>query len=146
MKWFIVFGFLLGSLLVFQPVFNRLILEHKGLGFAVLLNGTVLTVFASILCLFIFFMPERFPSLMRFKVGGLFEWWFLLPGFFGILIVSGTPLLIKNIGASSTVILMLSGQLITSFLWDTFAEGQAFRTMRLIGAILAFCGAYLSFK
>lgn len=146
MKWFVILGLALGSLVVFQPILNRLILENRGLTFAIWLNGTVLLSLASLLCLIILYQPERFPEIMRFKESGPFSWWYLLPGFFGLVIVTGVPLLIRNLGAFSTVMLMLCGQIATSFLWDMLVNGQAFSGARLLGVMLAFTGAYLSFK
>lgn len=146
MKGFIILGILLGSLVVFQPILNRLILEQRGLAFAIWVNATVLFVAASMLALIIFLMPERFPQLMRFKVSDVFSWWFLAPGLFGLMLVSFVPMLIKNIGASTTVLLLLSGQLATSFLWDAIVSGHAFNAARFFGMLLAFLGAYLSFK
>lgn len=140
-----IFGLVLGSLVVFQPALNRLILENRGLGFAVWLNGTVLLATASIFCLFIFYRPERFPELVRFKLSGPFHWWYVLPGLFGLMMVTGVPLMIKNIGALSTVLTMLFGQLVTSFFWD-FLAGQPWSSARFFGLLLAGAGAYLSFR
>lgn len=146
MKGFVVLGLLLGSLVVFQPIFNRLILEQRGLGFAIWLNATGVFIAANILALIIFLVPERFPQLMRFKVSEVFHWWFLAPSLCGLMLVSCVPLLIRNLGASSTVLLLLSGQLTTSFLWDALFLGAGFSPARFFGMMLAFLGAYLSFK
>lgn len=142
----VVLGILLGSLVVFQPVLNRLILEQRGLGFAVWLNATGVFVTASILALIILLVPERFPQLMRFKVSDVFHWWFLAPSLFGLMLISLVPLLIKNLGASSAVLLLLAGQLATSFLWDALFLGNGFNPARFVGMLLAFLGAFLSFR
>jgi len=138
-------GLALGSLVVFQPILNRLILEHRGLAFAVWLNAVVLLVMASIFCLFIFYKPERFPELTHFKLSGSFQWWYFLPGSFGLMLVMGVPLIIKNFGAFSTVLTMLCGQLVTSFFYDIWA-GQPFNSLRFLGLLLAGTGAFLSFR
>lgn len=146
MKWHIIVGLALGSLVVFQPILNRLIFEHKGLGFTVWQNANVLFILSSIFGALVIYFPDKFPAVMRLEKDGNFALWHLLPGFFGFLLVTLVPLMIKNLGASSTVIVMLSGQLITGFLWDSLVIGHAFNFMRFFGIILAFLGAYLSFR
>lgn len=146
MKLSFVLCFLLGSIVVFQPSLNRVIFEHKGLSFAVLLNGAILFVIAAIFFLAISLSPERFPDIFRFLPNRGFSWWYILPGIMGFLLVLLVPVMIKNLGAFPVVITMILGQVTTSFLWDIYQEGVSLSAARLLGLILVMTGAYFSFK
>lgn len=146
MKFFVVFGLTLGSLMVMQPSINRLVLEQRGLGFAVWFNAFVYLSAATITGAFLLMRPEYFPEVVRLKSNGGFAWWFFIPGLMGLCLVCGTTLLIKHVGAISAVLLMLCGQLFTSFAWDTIISQQSINSTRVIGLLLAGVGAYMSFK
>jgi uncharacterized membrane protein YdcZ (DUF606 family) len=146
MNLFFALSMLLGSMVVFQPVLNRLVFAEKGLGFGVWLNSSVLFGLGSLFFFFIFALSERFPESLPLKSGATFRWWFVLPGLIGFLLVSLVPLMIKNLGAFPTIAAMLLGQVTTSFLYDTLAEGHPVDLTRLAGLALTAAGAYLSFR
>lgn len=146
MKIFYAVCFLLGSLVVFQPSLNRLIFAQKGLSYAVLINGAILFCLTTLLFLSISYAPERFPELLRFLPGRAFQWWYVLPGIMGFLLVLVVPLMIKSIGAFPTVVMMIIGQIATSFLWDIYQEGALLSGSRLLGLVFVMTGAYFSFK
>lgn len=137
---------LLGAMIVFQPAINRLILEQKGLSFAVFLNGSILFLSACTLFFVIFSSSERIPLILQLKSAGTFRLWFLLPGIMGFCLVVTVPIMIKNLGALPTILAMLLGQIITSLVWDVFFENVAINASRVVGLALAFVGAYLSFN
>lgn len=145
MKLLFMAGFILGSLLVFQPALNRLILEEKGLSFAALLNGIILFLATTSLFLIISSSAYRWPPLLPLK-SGAFHWWYILPGLCGFLLVFLVPLMIKHMGAFPVILTMLLGQVTTGFLWDVFAQGSSISMERVLGLLLAMAGAYLSFK
>lgn len=136
----------LGAMVVFQPLLNRMILEHKGLGFAAVLNGFIVFVLALLLWIALSFGFISPPSLLKLKPEGPFYWWYILPGIFGFMLVITTPIMIKHLGAFTTVLAMISGQIITSLVLDAMTQGIAITMPRLLGLALAIAGAYLSFK
>jgi bacterial/archaeal transporter family-2 protein len=146
MKGLFFIALLLGSMVVFQPLLNRMILEHKGLGFAALLNGSVVFVSTASLWLFMLSLPQKTPAILHQRPDGPFHWWFLLPGFLGFLLIITTPIMIKHLGAFTTVLAMILGQVITSLCLDALTQNIAINPSRIAGLALAMAGAYLSFK
>lgn len=146
MKIFFLGSLLLGSIVVFQPMLNRMVLEDRGLSFAVWLNGCVLFLAASLLFFSVFLAPERFSEVLHFKGSGGFHWWYVLPGILGLILVLMVPVMFKNMGAFPTIIAMLCGQILTSFLVDSLAFGVPISASKIMGLLLATGGAYLSFN
>jgi uncharacterized membrane protein YdcZ (DUF606 family) len=146
MKIYLVICFLLGALVVFQPSLNRIIFAQKGLSFAVFLNGSILFSSAVILFAVSFYLPDHVPLAQRFTPHSDVNWWYVLPGLMGFLLVVLVPIMIKNVGAFSTVVAMILGQVVTSILWDVYQEGVALSGSRLFGLLLVIAGAYFTFK
>lgn len=138
------FPLLMGTFLVFQPGINRQIMASKGLGFAIVLNGCVVFFLTTSFFLLAFFWGDRLPDFFRFKTGGAIQWWFVLPGLLGFSLVACVPFILASVGALSTVVGMLAGQLLTSLAWDAFLEGRPPSAMRVIGMCLAMGGALLT--
>lgn len=137
-------AFLLGTLLVFQPGINRNIMTQKGLGFAILLNGAVLFVLTFSFFVFLKWGGDKVPELFRLKSSGNLHFWYVLSGIFGFSLVACVPLVLASVGAVSTVVGMLAGQMITAILWDAFLEGHPPTFLRLSGLALALAGALLT--
>lgn len=136
---------MLGSLAVFQPVLNRMVFLEKGMGFGIVLNS-ITGLISIMFFLGIVWWLEKIPNDIQLKMDGQFYWWFLLPGLMGLLVVSFVPIMIKNLGAFPTIAAMLFGQVLTSFLYDTYALGYSFDYSRILGILLTGTGAYLSFR
>lgn len=146
MNLFFIVSLCLGSIVVIQPTLNRLIGEHQGMAMAALINGVVLFLSTSIFFLIIFSFPERFSQVLQFRSGNGFRLWYVLPGLMGLSLVLMVPVTMKNIGAFPTVLVMLAGQIATSFFIDYAINHQPFSLTRAVGLTLALTGAYLSFK
>ncbi|MES2746063.1 MAG: DMT family transporter [Bdellovibrionota bacterium] len=146
MNFYILVSFLLGVVAVFQPMLNRTILDTRGLTFAAWLNSLVLFTIATLIMGFVHFKSERFPDYMRPKFEGFWEWWFVLPGIFGFLLVFLLPLSMRSLGAFVSIVLLLVGQLFTSFIYDAVVAGKPITTARVAGLVLTLIGAYLSFR
>lgn len=142
----LLFAMLLGSLMVVQPTLNRLMLDIKGLSVASLINGTVVFALACFAFIIVNFQFMSTPALFRAKESGTFHWWFLLPGICGFLIIFISPMLIRELGAFTTVLALICGQIVTSLLLDATTQGIAITTPRLAGLALAVAGAYMSFR
>jgi len=146
MKFLFLGCLALGSVAVFQPLLNRAIAEHKGLALAVWTNGLVLFSGANLLLLFVYLFSERCSESFTLKPEGPWSLWYLLPGTMGLALVIGLPLMIKNIGAFSTFMSFLSGQLLVSFAWDWYMQSQSPGAARFTGLMLALVGTYLSIR
>lgn len=142
----ILLPLLVGVVAVFQPMLNRVILDTKGLSFAAWINSVVLLVIATLAVLVTYFFSEQMPEFMRPKMGTEWHWWFIVPGIFGYIIVFFLPLSMRSLGAFVTIVALLLGQLITSFLYDTLVYGKPITTARAFGLILTLAGAYLTFR
>lgn len=144
MLWLL--AFFLGSLVVFQPTINRLVLEQRGLSFAVLVNSLVLFFLASCLIIVTYLSPQNLPEIMHYRSTTPFRPWFILPGVMGFLLVMFVPIMIRHYGAFKTVLVMLAGQITTSFVYDLFVEGRALHSSRVLGIICALLAVFFSFR
>ena len=116
------------------------------MAFAAWLNSLVLFIMASLLLGLMYFAGDRFPEYFRIKADGPMRWWFILPGMMGFAIVFNLPLSMRAIGAFPTIIALLLGQLVASFIFDTVSQNQPISWARLLGLGFAAVGAYLSFR
>ena len=146
MNPWIALPFLLGSLVVFQPLLNRVILEQRGLPFAAWLNSVVLISLATSALLFCYLAGDRMPPYLRPRLTGEWHSWFLLPGLMGFTLVFCVPLAIRSFGAFPTIVAVLCGQVLTSFAYDLWSSGRPITSWRVLGLGCVLVGAYLSFR
>ena len=144
MSWAYILPFILGAMAVLQGGLNRQISRDWGLGGTVFLNSLMLVVGGLILFLVTRLSPDMLPEIFRDK-GSFksFSWWFVLPGLFGLSLVTGIPVSIQKIGALKVIVALVGAQLVTSMIWDATIEGIAVSPMRVIGALMSFGGALL---
>lgn len=140
----LLFPFFLGALLVLQPGFNKHIMTERGLGFAIVMNGFVLFVLTSSFLILLLALGDRLPEVFRIRHSSAMHWWYIIPGLCGFSLVVCVPLVLASVGAVSTVVGMLSGQLLTSMLWDAWVEGRSTSLLRILGVLLALGGAFLT--
>lgn len=135
----------LGVAAVLQAGMNRAIGTEWGLLPAVFLNSLVLFVAVSGLFALMTARPELFPE--AFQNRGAFKSfspWFLLPGLFGLCLVSGIPFAISKAGALRVFVTVVAFQMAAGLGWDTWIEGVAVSPRRIAGAVLALLGALLT--
>ncbi len=133
----------IGIVSVLQAALNRRIATSWGLIPAALLNASIFLLLA-VVC-YLWARTGRGPfadwtlplSLREMK------WFWLLPGFFGLLIVLGLPWSIARVGALTTFIVLVASQMMASAMWDRWVEGLPMSGTRLFGALLAIVGAAL---
>lgn len=132
-----------GLSIVLQGTLNRHSSNYIGLPSVILLNAMI----------FLFF-SAGFWALYKFSgTGGNtdvfgnpfsnFQWWQILPGFFGFLIVFSTPLSIKYLGANSTFAVIICTQLIVSMVWDSYMQKVAPTIMSLVGVAVMVAGLFV---
>lgn len=131
----------LGAFTVLQAGLNRRIALRVGLPSAVLLNACWLAIAASTFYLLTF---KGGAAQKLLEIPRTFSWWYLLPGLMGLGLIWGLPMAIKNGGAQSTFVLLVSAQLLASILWDWRVEGLTIPPAKIIGCVLVWAGALFS--
>ena len=138
-SWVSFLPALLGVVVVLQAGLNKKISALWGISGAVLLNALVFLVIAVVAY---FFVPNLKGNIELKN----FNWWYLVPGTLGCVLVFGGPLAIMRWGAVHTFILIISAQLLASLVWDSQVEDLPVSTMRIAGIALAWIGAVLVCK
>lgn len=138
-SWVSFLPALLGVVVVLQAGLNKKISAVWGISGAVLLNALVFLVIAIVAY---FFVPNMKGNIELKN----FNWWYLVPGTLGCILVFGGPMAIMRWGAVHTFILIISAQLLASLVWDSQIEGMPVSTMRIAGIALAWIGAVLVCK
>ncbi|WP_409477297.1 DMT family transporter [Pseudobdellovibrio sp. HCB154] len=138
-SWVSFLPALLGVVVVLQAGLNKKISAVWGISGAVLLNALVFLVIAIVAY---FFVPNMKGNIELKS----FNWWYLVPGTLGCILVFGGPMAIMRWGAVHTFILIISAQLLASLVWDSQIEGMPVSTMRIAGIALAWIGAVLVCK
>lgn len=138
-SWVSFLPAILGVVVVLQAGLNKKISAQWGISGAVLLNALVFFVIAGVTYLFA-------PNLKGNIELKSFNWWYLIPGALGCILVFGGPMAIMRWGAVHTFILIISAQLLASLVWDSQVEGLPVSTMRIAGIALAWIGAILVVK
>jgi uncharacterized membrane protein YdcZ (DUF606 family) len=120
---------------VFQGGLNRAVAEKTSLSFSVFWNTLVFCFAAAI-----FFAVDQMRSTTEFRLAqwpSKFEWWSLLPGLLGLVIVAGIPLSLGKIGATRVFIIIVLTQLIVALAWDSYIQGTLPDLKQIAGIILA---------
>lgn len=134
-----------GTVTVLQGVLNRKMGEAFGLSSAVLLNGVITMVLAAGLFAASRLRPGLLPPLFQAKGGDIsWAWWMVLPGIFGMMIISGIPWAISKLGPSKVFIGIVVAQVLVSMLWDALVEGRPVGALRVGGAGLALVGVVMA--
>ncbi len=139
-------AFFVGSLGVFQNTVNKLISDDWGLPLALVANGVVLLAASLILFVALKFVPEEslHPIFRtRTQLTGL-SWIHLLPGLFGLTVITLIPYSIDRMGATRVFIALVAAQIVASMAWDKFTTDATLSPMRIFGAVLTFLGALLA--
>ncbi len=133
----------IGIVSVLQAALNRRIAASWGLIPTALLNASIFLLLAAICYAWAVtgrgpFADWALPLSLRDM-----KWFWVLPGFFGLLIVLGLPWSIARVGALTTFIVLVASQMLASAVWDRLVEGLPISGTRLFGALLAIIGAAL---
>jgi transporter family-2 protein len=137
---------IVGLAVVLQGGFNRQVSQQWGLATTVFVNGIVFLLVSLILWGAMKLRPGVLPrEFLPPEAGGpVAVWRVILPGVFGVVIVTGLPWAIARMGALGAILVLLVTQLVVSMLWDAAVEGVPIQPMRVVGAVLALAGAWLA--
>lgn len=131
----------LGSCAVIQAAANRRISSEWGLAPTIFLNGSVVIL----MCVAFYFAARRgwvdaIGSEARLSQ---MQMWWVLPGVFGFLLITGLPWAVGKIGATQVFVGVVFAQMATSLIWDRLAEGLELSWQRVLGVCL--CAAGVAF-
>ena len=144
---------LLGAVGVFQATLNKSIAMRFGLAQAALLNSIVLTLGALALLAITKFFPTVMPSFFSTPVaapedaanqGQGFYWWYILPGLFGLALVSGLPYALTKLSSLQVFVIFIGSQLLISMLLDWRLHKIPMDAPRIFGIILILAGTALA--
>lgn len=137
---------IVGLAVVLQGGFNRQVSQQWGLATTVFVNGIVFLLVSLILWGAMKLRPGVLPRefLPPDVSGPVAAWRVILPGVFGVVIVTGLPWAIARMGALGAILVLLVTQLAVSMIWDAVVEGVPIHPMRVLGAVLALAGAWLA--
>lgn len=137
---------IVGLAVVLQGGFNRQVSTQWGLATTVFVNGIVFLVVSLVLWGAMKLRPGLLPRefLPPETAGAVAAWRVILPGVFGVVIVTGLPWAIARMGALGAVLILLVTQLVVSMVWDLVVEDVPIQPMRVVGAGLALVGAWLA--
>lgn len=130
-----------GISIVFQGALNRVLSDKTNLSFTVLWNA-IIFLLASIA----YFAFDQMKSGSDLKLSAWTEklqWWTVLPGIAGIIIVAGIPNAIEKIGASRTFLVVVVSQLLMSMAWDYFSDGAVPGFKQILGVLFAIISVWL---
>lgn len=129
---------------ILQGAFYRRISDSIGLAHAVAIGNTFAFLLTIPIVIILYKYPHLVPDYFQFKQPiGQMKWWYLIPGFFGLLIVFGLPMAIVKIGAVRSTVLIIVAQVITSVVWDLVFEKISLSPSKWIGLALAMASALL---
>ncbi len=135
----------LGTSVVIQGNLNRQIAGHWGLPTATLINACVFLALSGLLFLIMRAFSAGLPDFLRLPTQmPQIQWWYLIPGFCGFLLVFGLPWAFQNIGSAMTFILLVSSQVVMGLIWDVFVSQLTISRMTLIGAAITLVGAVVT--
>lgn len=141
----IFFSMMAGVFAVIQSGLNKMISDDWGFSSALLLNGTVFLIFNLLLFSAVYFQPGLFPT--EFRIQGSvsnFKIWWILPGVCGFMLVMGLAVAFSQVGAVQAIVICIAAQIICSMLWDMFVGGQQVGTIRIVGTVVTFIGAFIA--
>lgn len=134
-------GVIAGGMIAVQSVLNSSLGQRTG-NFGSVLLLTVVSAIVLIILIFIF------PGTSNIKnLPGISEWYLYLGGVLGVVILAAPIYLVPRIGTTSTLTLIILGQLLFALVidqWGLFASPKIeINLTRAIGVLLVIIGAYL---
>lgn len=133
-----------GICILMQGVLNKQFSIAYGLSTATFINAFVFAALAFLLFVVAKKFPLSFPEFLPPKLTHYeFRFWHLIPGACGFVIVMLTPWGIHHLGAAPVVVLIVSAQIVFSFIWDYSVGSVSFSIMKVIGLALVLAGALI---
>jgi uncharacterized membrane protein YdcZ (DUF606 family) len=130
----------LGLMSVLQGGLNRLISQKMGLHITLITNAIIFLAVPLIVFILKSFFFSEHKSLTSQQLWILWisqhQWWWYFPGVFGVILVFGIPIQFEKYGALSTMVGLISAQLIGGFFWDYWIEEKNFNLWHMLACTL----------
>jgi transporter family-2 protein len=138
MSWTFLIPLVVGMAGILQGGVYSKLSKEIGLTQGLLIGNALVLLISLVLVFAVSKYPSAFPEFFRLKAPlSAFKWWYLLPGIFGFIIITGLPAGMVNLGAIKTTVLILVAQMITSIVWDVSVEKLPINTMKSLGLIFS---------
>lgn len=123
---------------------NKELSVPYGLSAATLLTAMTFGLLCGVLYVLNTKSPQTLPEFFYPKMENYrFQWWHLLPGVAGFLIVLLTPLAIHHLGAAKVSIAIVCTQILLSVAWDLWQGSLSLPPTRWWGLGLVLLGSLL---
>ena len=147
MNFYFLLPIAIGVSIVLQGTFNRDMALNYGLATTVLLNAAVFLVVSAGLSIWVKINPAFFPVFIQSRTSEApFNWLYLLPGIFGVMIVLGVPWSLEKIGPSNTFLFLIITQIVLSVSLEAYQLQTSPAVMKMTGAGLVILGGILVAK
>lgn len=134
MNWTYLIPLAVGIAGILQGGVNEKISKDIGLAHGLMVGNTFVLILSILLIILTIKYPHIFPEYFKLKASfSTFRPWYLLPGLFGFIIITGIPMSIVKIGAIKTTVLIVVAQMITSIIWDLSVEKLPLNFMKSLG-------------
>ena len=144
MKLIYLLPIIIGMAGILQGGLNKEMSLKIGVGQTVLVGQPLTFIFGVLFYLVVKFFPGLFSPIYHLKAPLMtWKWWFIIPGFLGLLIVSLFPEAIHELGAVKTTVLIVAAQVIFSVFWDMTVEKLPISTFKWLGMVFAFISVVL---
>lgn len=140
---FYLFPLLAGICICFQGLINGYWQSRIGIHSTILINGIVVTTMS-----FIFYLFGNSTPINH--VISSVKPWLFFNGLFGFIILTIAALAFPRIGATSVIVIIMCGQILTGVIIDHLGllnlPHQPVSFLRIVGILLLFIGTYLAVK
>ena len=104
--------FVIGTFGILQGAMNRIGAQAIGLNMSVFLTCTTSCILSVVILLTGKIAPALLPEILQFHSHPFhWRWWYLIPGIFGVTLVSCIPWAIGHLGTSKVTVLLVGGQM-----------------------------------
>lgn len=137
-KLVLLIPIIIGCIGILQGTINKKISDTIGVAQATLVG----TIGSLIICIILYLLVKQystyFPELFHVKAPfKTYRWWYIFPGIMGVIIVATLPYAFSKLGAVSVTVGLISSQMVTSVLWDYFADGIGVNFSKAVGILFA---------
>lgn len=138
MKIELLIPLILGSFGILQGVLNRQIAQKIGIIHAVVIGSVITLIFSTLAFFGVRHFSDAVPDILKLREPLFtFQWWYIIPGFFGFCLITGLPFAFYKLGAVKVTVGLIAAQMLTSALWDVFVEGLEFNWLKGLGVVFA---------
>ena len=137
---------LAGFSIVFQATLNRNSASQFGLVSAIFVNAVVFMILATIYWFAIRLQWINGSEILSAQKIDNLQWWQIIPGILGFLIVICTPMSIQFFGAAATFSIIVCTQMVLSLIWDSVQTKTVPSPISILAMSLIIIGVFILLK